>query len=122
MGLAERFKNTLNTTNIFDPPNKSIQDLKKTISEPIPAQVKVIPTLGSEKIEEVCKFPELVESTVRKIGQTPYWQDYTEKEQEKMVSKYFNKKIQGEDYAGVKISLKDKLLFIQDVLNAVRKI
>lgn len=120
MGLADRFKSTLDTADIFISPNKNIQGLKKTISEPLP--VKVIPTLNEDKTEETSKFPELVECTLKKIENTPYWNDYSEKEQEKMVSKYFNKKIQGEQYSGIKISLKDKLLFIQDVLGAINKI
>ena len=120
MGLAERFKNTLNATDMFTP-NNNIQEFKKTISEPLPAK-RVIPTLNGNKGAKTSKFPELVECTLKKIDNTPYWSDYSEKEQEKMVSKYFIKKIQDEKYSGIKISLKDKLLFIQDVLGAVNKI
>lgn len=119
MGLADRFKKTLNTTDIFTPPEKEVPKLKPKAQ--VPVSTGVIPAIAPfDKTES--KFNDLVINTVKKIKNTPYWTDYSEAEQEKMVSRYFDIKIKAEKYSDVKVGLKEKCTFIQDVLARAKKL
>ena len=123
MGLADRFKKTLNSTDLFTSPDKDIPKLKpKTqTTATTPVSTGVIPAIGPiERAES--KFNDLVVNTIKKIKNTPYWTDYSEAEQEKMVSRYFDIKIKAEKYSDVKVGLKEKCAFIQDVLARAKKL
>jgi len=62
------------------------------------------------------KFEELETEIINKIRKTPYWEDFTRKQQENMISKYFDAKIQREKYRKTEYSLKDKFDFIQNIM------
>lgn len=121
MGLADRFKKTLTTTDLFTSPDKEIPKLKPKASTTTPVSTGVIPAIApTERAES--KFNDLVINTVKKIKNTPYWTDYSEAEQEKMVSRYFDIKIRAEKYSDIKVGLKEKCTFIQDVLARAKKL
>jgi hypothetical protein len=118
MGLADRFKKTLNTTDIFTSPDSTIPSVKQKVSAPV--STGVIPVISQDRVDN--KLNDLVVNTVKKIKKTPYWSDFSESEQEKMISRYFDIKIKAEKYSGVKIGLKEKCSFIQDVLARAKKL
>lgn len=121
MGLADRFKKTLSTTDLFSSPENEVPKLKPKAPVSTPVSTGVIPAIAQvEKTES--KFNDLVINTVKKIKNTPYWSDYSETEQEKMVSRYFDIKIKAEKYSDVKVGLKEKCTFIQDVLARAKKL
>lgn len=64
-------------------------------------------------------FTDLKDETVEKIKNNPFWNEYSPHSQEKMVSKYFDTKVKRSKYRGIKYSLNDKRIFIEDVLKSV---
>lgn len=93
--------------------------------DPIPQPVKsfspvCIPSISQERVEN--PLNDLVVNTIKKIKKTPYWTDYSDSEQEKMISRYFDIKIKAEKYSDIKIGLKEKCAFIQDVMERAQKI
>lgn len=78
----------------------------------------VIKTINP-KVERVNKFGDLAEKLISKIKNTPCWDDFTMNSQEKMISKYFDKKIKSEKYTNISYNLTDKLTFIEEVLKSV---
>ena len=78
----------------------------------------VIKTINP-KVERVNKFGDLAEKLISKIKNTPCWSDFTMNSQEKMISKYFDKKIKSEKYTNISYNLTDKLTFIEEVLKSV---
>mgnify|MGYP007069944572 CR=1 FL=1 len=78
----------------------------------------VIKTINP-KVERVNKFGDLAEKLISKIKNTPCWSDFTMNSQEKMISKYFDKKIKSEKYTNISYNQTDKLTFIEEVLKSV---
>lgn len=137
MGLAERFKTQLNTRDIFQK-TETVEDLMdgiKFISTPTEsgAENSVQPETKKEQAVEVLiekedkvepvtnsynavKFEELETDIINKIRKTPYWEDYSRKRQECMISKYFDVKIQNPKYSQDTYSLEDKNEFVQNIL------
>ena len=122
MGLAERFKTQLNTRDIFQKTDE-VEDLMdgiKFISTPVEVndekviqpkieqeenkEIVEVSVVNDNKIEQVtsscnaAKFEELETDIINKIRKTPYWEDYSLKRQECMISKYFDVKIQKKKY------------------------
>lgn len=139
MGLADRFKDKLDSKDIFKKNkiensfnDKSIQFISKPITENIVIQPKVIHSGQIENIENISdikntdsahwdlnnpvKFEELETEIIRKIRKTPYWGDFSTIKKENMISKYFDRKIQNEKYSMIAYNSKDKLNFIQNIL------
>lgn len=139
MGLADRFKDKLDSKDIFKKNkiensfnDKSIQFISKPITENIVIQPKVIHSGQIENIENISdikntdsahwdlnnpvKFEELETEIIRKIRKTPYWEDFSTIKKENMISKYFDRKIQNEKYSMIAYNSKDKLNFIQNIL------
>ena len=127
MSIADKLKKTLTETNFF---KKSVADKseKSTIpvieiakdeeiefSEPVETNIVSI----NPKTEKVNKFEDLAMELVNKIKKTPYWTEFSMKSQEKMISKYFDKKIKTPKYVEIPYSLTDKLTFIEEVLKSV---
>lgn len=137
MGLAERFKTQLNTRDIFQK-TEAVEDLMdgiKFISTPTESgaensvqpeakeeQAVEVLTEKEDKVEpvtnsyNVAKFEELETDIINKIRKTPYWEDYSRKRQECMISKYFDVKIQNPKYSQDTYSLEDKNEFVQNIL------
>lgn len=129
MSIADKLKKTLSQTNFFkkeeepvglaqvaqnDGPveiNEGIDDLAESVE---PNIVSI-----NQKVERVNKFEDLAMQLVNKIKNTPYWAEFPMKSQEKMISKYFDKKIKTPKYLEVPYSLTDKLTFIEEVLKSV---
>ena len=115
MTFAENFKKTLTTTDIFKKP------LEKEEEGNNKSQIAIQPAIPSITPERLkFKFNDLVSETVKKIKNTPYWNEYSDQEQEKMLSKYFDVKIKKGKYSQIKFNLKDKLTFIEDVFNRIK--
>lgn len=140
MGLAERFKTQLNTRDIFQK-TEAVEDLMegiKFISTPIEAgaensvQPEIQPEIKNEVVEvstakdyetefekkhySTVKFEELETDIINKIRKTPYWEDYSRKRQENMISKYFDIKTKRKRYSQYVYSLEDRNEFIQNIL------
>ena len=118
MGLADRFRKTLKTTDIFTPPDSNIPKVKP--KNQVPVSTGVIPVISQERVNN--RFNDLIVNTVKKIKNTPCWADFSDAEQEKMISKYFDIKIKSEKYSSEKIGLKEKCSFIQDVIARAKKL
>lgn len=117
MGLSDILKKTLTTeenqngvSEVSRDINKSSHVLRKTKSS--------IPSIKTEA-KNVTIFTELKDETVEKIKNNPFWNEYSPHSQEKMVSKYFDNKVKREKYNGIKYSLVDKRIFIEEVLKSV---
>lgn len=87
MGLADRFKDSLEQKDIF-----------KT--------VKV-----SNPIKRSNNFDDLETDIIDKIRKTPYWSEYSSSEQKKMIGAYFNRKLTGNSYSAL-----EKEEFVQNIL------
>ncbi|MBP3821408.1 hypothetical protein J6G99_07190 [bacterium] len=90
MGLADRFKNELKTNEIF--------------------------TVESEK-KEPPFVEELKVETLNKIQNTPYWNEYSIKAQERMISKYFDTKLHR---GNVIMNQNEKMNFVKNILDNIR--
>ncbi len=90
MNLAERFKKELKIQNIFE--------TKKTVTK-------------STSDLKGC-YEDLKQKTLAKIKHTPYWEDYSLKAKEKMISKYYERKISDTEY-----SAESKSKFVNEILN-----
>lgn len=127
MSIADRLKKTLTGVNFFkkseDTDDKNVMlTVKEELGneeiefiEPVEANIVSI----NPKIEKVNKFEDLAMELVNKIKNTPYWTEFPMKSQEKMISKYFDKKIKSQKYVEIPYSLTDKLTFIEEVLKSV---
>lgn len=130
MGLAERFKNKLDTNDIFSKKNKIEESLNdkdiRFISKPVTIQQKQIYTGDSstitnilesnnQKTPKLTSFEDLETEIISKIRKTPYWEEYSIQRQENMISSYFDKKIKTK-YSDLNYSSQDKLEFIQNIL------
>ena len=134
MGLAERFKDKLDKSDIFtkkEPDlildNSNIQ----FISKPITVQPKDIHSGIIESIDNIMdidisnktndiiysnnKFEDLETDIIEKIRKTPYWNEYSTERKTNMVSKFFDNKIQ-KKYSDIQYNEKDKNNFIQNIL------
>lgn len=115
-------------TNTIEPEiNTSlpIEEGKLIPEDPIPQPIQsfstvYIPSISQERVEN--PLNDLIVNTIKKIKKTPYWTDFTDSEQEKMISRYFDIKIKADKYSDVKIGLKEKCAFIQDVMERAQKI
>ncbi len=129
MSIADKLKKTLSETNFFkkeesfDCEAQVVQNDKPVevyeefnyINEPVATNIVSI----NSKIERVNKFEDLAMQLVNKIKNTPYWTEFSMKSQEKMISKYFDKKVKTQKYVEIPYSLTDKLTFIEEVLKSV---
>lgn len=127
MNIADKLKKTLMGTNFFKkaeipasedtlpPVSEIITEEEFELNEPVEANIVSI----KPKAEKVNKFEDLAMELVNKIKRTPYWAEFPMKSQEKMISKYFDKKIKSQKYVEIPYSLTDKLTFIEEVLKSV---
>ena len=99
MGLAERFGFKM----------KFKTDVEQQTSKVIKIKPKVI------EFETYKKFEDLETDTINKIRKTPHWQDYPLKNQENMISKYFDSKIKSR-YSDINYTLSEKMGFIKNIL------
>ncbi len=115
MGLSDFFKKTLTSEKI------EYNDIKVSdpgISREITKSKSSIPSINKDK-KDITIFTDLKDETIEKIKNNPFWNEYSPFSQEKMVSKYFDNKIKRSKYNGIKYSLSDKRIFIEDVLKSV---
>lgn len=139
MGLADRFKDKLATKDIFKKNDielslnkQDIQFISKPVTENIIIQPKVIHTGQVDEIENISdikkeeiphdwtinntpKFEELETEIIDKIRKTPYWEDYSLKQQETMIGKYFDNKV-SKKYQQIDYSAKEKQVFIENII------
>ena len=86
MGLAERFKDKLNKQNIFVKTEKVEQKKEiQYISNPLTSTIK-------EDFQSKYKLEDIESQIIEKIRKTPYWEEYSTIQQEKMISSYLDKK------------------------------
>lgn len=125
MSIADKLKKTLSETILSNKEQQESKDVSITTSDNnIVTQVTqemIKSNIASinPKIVKENKFKDMAEVLVNKIKNTPYWTEYTMKSQEKMISKYFDKKIKSKKYIETSYSLTDKLTFIEEVLKSV---
>lgn len=98
MGLSERFGK-------FKKENFNLQQSQNVIE----IKPKVI------EIDTYKKFEDLETDTINKIRRTPHWQDYPLKNQENMISKYFDSKIKTR-YSDINYTNNEKSGFIKNIL------
>lgn len=130
MGLAERFKNRLDNRDIFTKTNiekqfseQDIEFISKPITQEITVQPKEIHsnTMSEPIIElssdvESNKFEDLEDEIINKIRKTPYWEDFSTTQKEKMISAYFDARIQNNKYSKIGYSENDKIKFVENIL------
>ncbi len=87
MGLADRFKDSLDQKDIFN---------TTKVSNPI--------KIGNE-------FDDLETDIIDKIRKTPYWSEYSTSEQKKMIGAYFSRKLNDKSYSAF-----EKEEFVQNIL------
>ncbi|MBO6180240.1 hypothetical protein J6O86_00965 [bacterium] len=129
MSIADKLKKTLSETNFFKKEEEPVGLAQVAqMEEPLDVDEKfedltehVVPNIVSinPKVERVNKFEDLATQLVNKIKNTPYWAEFSMKSQEKMISKYFDKKVKTPKYVEIPYSLTDKLTFIEEVLKSV---
>ena len=117
MDITE-YKKRYNSTEKFNSKINSYNT--KYVSSPAEQAVAAIPEISQERVEN--KLNSLINNTLKKIKNTPYWNDFTNEEQEKMISRYFDIKIKSEKYSKINISIKEKLSFMEDVLARAKKL
>lgn len=122
MSIADKLKKTLSQTNLFA--NEELKKEELTEQKQIEAETDdVSPEVNivsiNPKVVRENKFKDLANELVTKIQKTPYWEEFSMKSQEKMISKYFDKKIKSKKYVEIPYSLTDKLTFIEEVLKSV---
>ena len=130
MGLAERFKNRLDNRDIFTKTNIEKQFKEQDIefiSKPITHETNIQPKeihlgLKSEPIIELStdiksnKFEDLEDEIINKIRKTPYWEDFSTNQKEKMISSYFDARIQKNKYSKIVYLENDKIQFVENIL------
>ncbi len=130
MGLAERFKNRLDNRDIFTKTNiekqfseQNIEFISKPITQEITVQPKEIHSnTMSKPISELSsdiesnKFEDLEDEIINKIRKTPYWEDFSTTQKEKMISAYFDARIQNNKYSKIGHSENDKIKFVENIL------
>lgn len=99
MGLADRFKNSLEGKDIFQRVQETEPEMK--------TEMKVV----SNPIKRKNNFEELETDIINKIRKTPYWLEYSAVDQRKMVGAYFAKKLKDVSYSPM-----EKEEFIQNIL------
>lgn len=95
MGIAERFKNKIEEQNIFE--NKIEQKLNsndiKFISKPTAQNQDVKPQSKNTQPDSTNSRIREIETTIlNKISKTPYWNEFSNVQKEKMIGAYFEKK------------------------------
>lgn len=127
MGLAQRFKEKLNKKDIFektqiekDFETKDIKFISKPITEGYTVQPKELHSgidcpaksiSGTSTVSiEHNKFENLETEIIDKIRKTPYWEEYSLKRQENMISAYFEKRCKDE------YSISEKQEFVENIL------
>lgn len=138
MGLSERFKEKLETKDIFTKNISTDENILensgiKFISKPIELDSKKISSLDREVkqvnnlgIEEKTELQEEVQNSIdsglledletriiSKIRKIPYWPEYSIQRQEKMIQTYIDKKLQTEE---ITLNTQEKNEFIQNIL------
>lgn len=128
MGLAERFKNRLDNKDIFAKTSIEKQFNEQNIefiSKPIAKDATIDKLENAEQTEQVIskpfmaetnKFEDLEDEIINKIRKTPYWEDFSSIQKEKMISGYFDARIQNNKYSNIEYSKNDKNKFIEDIL------
>ena len=124
MNFSDKLKKSLNYDGNTTQPNR-VMNYSKRGPAPAPktaatSPIKIIPAIPPERAEN--KLNNLINNTVKKIKNTPCWTDYSKVDQERMISNYFDKKIQDDRYSDVKITIKEKLDFIEDVLARTQRL
>lgn len=125
MNFTDTLKKTLNyekpqPSRIMNYSKRKPAMSQNTTPSAATSPIKIIPSIPPERAEN--KLNSLINNTVKKIKNTPYWSDYTQSEQEKMISKYFDTKIKDEKYSDIKIGFKEKIDFIEDVLARIERL
>ncbi len=98
MGLSERF-GKLKKENFNMQQSQNVIEIKPKVIE----------------IDTYKKFEDLETDTINKIRRTPHWQDYPLKNQENMISKYFDSKIKTR-YSDINYTNNEKSGFIKNIL------
>ena len=104
MGIAERFKNRLERSNIFET-SAEIPKVSRNVSVPI---------TGVSPKFQIYRYENLEAQIISKIRNTPYWNDYTREAKENMISSYFYKKA---DLTSSNVSEQDCRDFVQNVID-----
>ena len=117
MGLSDILKKTFSAREIENNDN-DVKFLDLSVSQKISKTKSSIPSIKKGK-KDITIFTDLKDETIEKIKNNPFWNEYSPFSQEKMVSKYFDNKIKRSKYNGIKYSLSDKRIFIEDVLKSV---
>ena len=99
MGLADRFKDSLEGKDIFQKVQKTEPEQEKEMN------------VVSNPIRKSNNFEELETIIIDKIRKTPYWMEYSAVNQRNMIGAYFTKKLQGVAYSPL-----EKEEFVQNVL------
>ncbi len=127
MGLAQRFKEKLNKKDIFektqpekDFETKDIKFISKPITKGYTVQPKELHSGINEPAKSISelsastpaydKFENLETEIIDKIRKTPYWEEYSLKRQENMISAYFEKRCKDE------YSTSEKQEFVENIL------
>lgn len=122
MGLAERFKDKLEKKDIFKRSEENYTF--KPITQSITVQPKILHSGEISQVEtlaelpqvEVAKFEDLETEIIDKIRKTPYWDEFSKSRQEKMISAYFDKRINSGSYSYISHSNNDKTGFVENIL------
>mgnify|MGYP006940572336 CR=1 FL=1 len=64
----------------------------------------------------IAEFEDLEDEIINKIRKTPYWEDFSTNQKEKMISSYFDARIQKNKYSKIVYSENDKIQFVENVL------
>ena len=138
MGLSERFKEKLETKDIFTKNISTEENILensgiKFISKPIELDSKKVQSLDKEvkpvnnlyieektnlqKEDQNLIYSDLLENIetriISKIRKIPYWTEYSVQRQEKMIQTYIDKKLQTEE---ITLNVQEKDEFIQNIL------
>jgi hypothetical protein len=96
MGLTERFRENLNSKNIFEPK----------------AQIEQKPSVAmTNPIKTLNKFEDLETGIIEKIRRTPYWDEFSTIRKKNMIRAYFGTKVRSS-----MCSQNEQEEFIQNVL------
>ncbi|MCM1338597.1 MAG: hypothetical protein NC191_02875 [Muribaculaceae bacterium] len=106
MGLADRFKDSLEKKDLFQSSGR-----KSAVSE-VKLSVKNNESkMFSNPSGKLNNFDDLETDIINKIRKTPYWSEYSTMEQRKMISAYFCRKLKDAYYSG-----QEKEEFVQNIL------
>lgn len=70
-------------------------------------------------IKNTNKFLGISMQVIDKIKKTPCWKEYPQESKERMISKYFDKKMKTSEYMSIPYDNNDKQTFINEILNFV---